>query len=132
MGFGCFVPLWNKLLLRPWPSPMDPVISWACTVGNWLLNLQDGLFLSMLKGFDIDFYSIRSSAVKFLSIDFPTHILIKREGASKFYSCNFKCGLLKTFKIGTFKHLSCLLCHLVFLFFFFNQLLASCIEDKGL
>lgn len=101
---------------------MDPVISWACTVGNWLLNLPMNS-LSMLKGFDIDFYGIRSSAVKFLSVDFPIHILIKKERARKIYSCNFKCRLLKIPKIGTFNHLSCLLCHLVFLLFlFFSQL----------
>lgn len=113
------MPLWRKLLLRSWPS-YGPSYSWACTVGNWLLNLHMNS-LSMLKGFDIDFCGIRSSAVKFLSVDFPTHILIKKERARKIYSCNFKCGLLKTPKIGTFNHLSCLLCHLVFLLFLFFQ-----------
>lgn len=63
---------------------MDPVISWACTVGNWLLNLQGELFLPTLKGFDIYFFGIRSSSVKwFFSVDFPTHVLIKREIARK-------------------------------------------------
>lgn len=75
--------------------------------------------LSTLKDFDIDFHGIRSSAVKFLSVGFPTHVLVKRDRARKIYSCYFKCGLLKRSKISTFTHLSCLLCHLVFPFFFF-------------